>query len=61
MQVQTGGVIASHILTVFQFRIEDLYRQPSWWDEVEKREQENNKRLKKNGLFISFGNNSFLY
>ncbi len=35
IQAQAGGVIASRMLAGFQFRIEDLYRQPSWQDLVE--------------------------
>lgn len=35
IQAQAGGVIASRVLAGFQFRIEDLYRQPSWQDLVE--------------------------
>ncbi len=35
LPVQPGGVIASGILPGFQFRLEDLYRQPTWQAMVE--------------------------
>ncbi len=30
IQARTGGVITSQVLTGFQFRMKDLYQQPSW-------------------------------
>ena len=35
LPIQTGGVIASRVLPGFQFRLEDLYRQPAWTQLIE--------------------------